>query len=214
MNRSLASAFALLSACGAATRSPPPAAPAEPDPASEPAPDPEPEPTPAPAPAEEGRRHPPPLPVLEAGAALPAPAQEILDEHNRARKLHCAPPLVWSAKVAAAAQRWANKLRDRGCAFEHSRSEYGENLAAGTTGSMPPGAVVQMWLDEERAYDYRRGGFSMEAGHFTQVVWRGTTALGCGMSQCGGNDIWVCNYAPPGNMEGDFKANVLPKSCR
>ena len=42
--------------------------------------------------------------------ALPAFAdksqtREMLDEHNRARSAHCAPPLSWSAKLARVAQR-------------------------------------------------------------------------------------------------------------
>jgi hypothetical protein len=45
-------------------------------------------------------------------------------------------------------------------------------------------------------------------------VWRGTTQLGCGMAQCGGNDIWVCNYDPPGNYQNEYKTNVLPTGCK
>lgn len=182
----------------------PPAEPiaVEPGPAADPAPMPEPAPERVPASA--------PAPA----SALPAAARAMLDEHNRARAQHCAPALTWSPKVAAAAQRWANHLRDQGCAFEHSQTEYGENLAAGSTGSMSPRQAVAMWMEEKRDYDFGRGGFSMKTGHFTQVIWRGSSQLGCGMSSCDGMDIWVCNYAPPGNMEGEYKQNVLPESCR
>ncbi len=145
---------------------------------------------------------------------LSADAQTLLDEHNRYRAAHCAPPLTWSDEVAQVAQGWADSLRDDGCAFEHSRTPYGENLAGGTTGALPPEAVVEMWYREVDKYRFPDGGFSMETGHFTQVVWRDTTELGCGMSRCGGMDIWVCNYAPPGNMGGAYKTQVLPTSCR
>jgi hypothetical protein len=37
-----------------------------------------------------------------------------------------------------------------------------------------------MWYGEIAKYDFRRGGFSMDTGHFTQVVWRSTTTIGCG----------------------------------
>lgn len=38
-------------------------------------------------------------------------------------------------------------------------------------------------------------------GHYTQVVWRDSERLGCGVGDCtGGGEIWVCNYDPPGNV--------------
>ena len=70
-----------------------------------------------------------------------------------------------------------------------------------------------MWYDEIKQYRFPDGGFSMQTGHFTQVVWRGTTQVGCGHSQCNGNDIWVCEYDPPGNWEGQYRENVLPTAA-
>ena len=35
-------------------------------------------------------------------------------------------------------------------------------------------------------------------GHFTAVVWKSTTHLGCGYSYCQGRFIYVCNYYPSG----------------
>ncbi len=153
-------------------------------------------------------------PASGGGGGLPADAQTLLDEHNRYRAAHCAPPLEWSDELAAVAQGWADQLRDDGCAFEHSRTKYGENLAAGTSGALPPEAVVEMWYREVDQYAFPDGGFSMETGHFTQVVWTDTRRLGCGVAACGGFDIWVCNYDPPGNFEGQYAKKVLPTSCR
>jgi uncharacterized protein YkwD len=141
--------------------------------------------------------------------------QPILDAHNRVRARHCAPPLTWSFKLQEVARDWANRLRDAGCKFEHRpNSKYGENLAAGTAGVLDGGSVLQMWYDEAKLYSFGKGSFSMETGHFTQVVWRGTTQIGCATSACRGMDIWVCNYDPPGNVHTLFQANVLPETCR
>jgi len=161
------------------------------------------EPTPASAPP----------PVKPAGG-LSADSQTILDTHNRYRAQHCAPPLTWSPKLAAAAQLWANTLKAKGCAFEHSGGPTGENLAAGTTGALDAKATVAMWYDEIKGYSFKQPGFSMQTGHFTQVVWRGTTQIGCGMSQCKGLDVWVCEYDPPGNWEGQYREQVLPVGCK
>jgi hypothetical protein len=40
-------------------------------------------------------------------------------------------------------------------------------------------------------------------GHFTQIVWRASTTLGCGKATGkDGNDYVVCNYDPAGNIAG------------
>lgn len=157
-------------------------------------------------------------PTMEPVAASPdAPRGDgaaWVDAHNRFRAKHCAAALTWSAKLAEVAQRWANALRDRGCQFGHSGGKFGENLAAGTKGTLDPASVVKMWYDEIAQYRFPDGGFSMETGHFTQVVWRGTQRVGCGHSQCKGMDIYVCEYDPPGNWEGQYRDNVRPRGCR
>jgi uncharacterized protein YkwD len=141
-------------------------------------------------------------------------AQQLVDAHNRLRAKHCAKPLTWSPRLAQVAQQWANTLRDKGCMFGHSGGDLGENLAAGTSGTLDADAVVRMWYDEVAHYRFPNGGFSAQTGHFTQVVWRGTARVGCGRSQCKGMDIWVCEYDPAGNWEGQYRENVLPTGCR
>lgn len=158
---------------------------------------------------------PAPPPQRTASSGLPAEMQTLLDSHNRVRAQHCAQPLGWSTKLAASAQAWADALAAKGCAFEHSRTKYGENLAAGSAGALDAGGVTAMWYDEIDKYNFKRAGFSMETGHFTQVVWRQTSLLGCGRSTCdNGMEIWVCQYDPPGNIHSQFSANVSPKRCK
>lgn len=166
------------------------------------------------------------MPVEAAPAADPPPApspakqpkgsvaQRFVDAHNQARAKHCAAPLTWSPKLATYAQKWADSLRAKGCQFGHSGGPYGENLAAGTEGVLDPEATVAMWYDEIKLYKFPDGGFSMQTGHFTQLVWRGTKQVGCGHAACKGNDIWVCEYDPPGNWDGEYRTNVLPKGCK
>lgn len=148
-----------------------------------------------------------PVPAKGAGAAW-------LNAHNEKRAKHCAPPLEWSATLAKVAQTWAEQLKAKGCAFGHSNNnKYGENLAAGTIGALDPETTVGMWYDEIKLYKFPNGGFSLKTGHFTQVVWKSTTKVGCGHVQCNGNDIYVCNYDPPGNWERQYSKEVLPTSC-
>ena len=141
-------------------------------------------------------------------------SRAIVDSHNRFRRDHCAPPLTWSDALASSAQSWADTLKADGCALAHSTDNgYGENLFFGG----PPGAfellgAVDTWYSEVKHYDYGSPGFSMQTGHFTQVVWRGTKEVGCGAATCVGGDIVVCNYYPAGNVQNEFKTNVYETS--
>lgn len=150
----------------------------------------------------------------EPAAAEPtdALARELLGAHNRYRAHHCARPLVWSADLARTASDWAAALRDDNCAFQHSQTAYGENLAAGT--SLSGAAAVELWYREAEQYNYRKHGFSMATGHFTQMVWAATRAVGCGTARCQGMQLWVCHYDPPGNVLSLFPENVQPASCK
>ncbi|KAI5835892.1 PR-1-like protein [Schizophyllum commune Tattone D] len=138
-------------------------------------------------------------------AAVNDDVQQWLDLHNAERAKHGADPLTWSDEVAKYAQDYSAK-----CVWEHSGGQYGENLAAGP-GLTIEGAV-NMWNEESKDYDPANPQYS----HWTQVVWKGTTQLGCGVTVCpsvAGMDnasLYVCSYNPPGNYIGEFGENVQP----
>lgn len=152
--------------------------------------------------------------VVQPAHEAPAKLAPFVEAHNRYRARHCAPPVSWSPKLAAVARQWAQSLRERGCPLEHSRNRYGENLAAATAGALSPEQVTAMWYREVERYDFSSPGFSFEAGHFTQLVWAATREIGCAEVSCNGIELWVCNYAPAGNVHGQFAENVLPTPCR
>ncbi|KIY66447.1 PR-1-like protein [Cylindrobasidium torrendii FP15055 ss-10] len=133
-----------------------------------------------------------------------AEPQEYLDAHNSVRAQHNAAPLVWDDALAQYAQDYANK-----CVWQHSGGPYGENLAAGSEPLTAAGAV-KMWADEEKDYDPANPQYS----HYTQVVWKSTTKLGCGVAKCDNilegftADYYVCSYDPAGNVIGQFPENV------
>jgi uncharacterized protein YkwD len=114
------------------------------------------------------------------------------------------PPLAWSGAVADVAQAWADN-----CMFQHSGGMYGENIYAGTNAATPQ-AVVDAWMAEASSYDYATNTCTGTCGHYTQVVWRASARLGCGVASCTENSpfnggpwqIWVCNYDPAGNFAG------------
>ncbi|CAI5499433.1 unnamed protein product [Closterium sp. Naga37s-1] len=135
----------------------------------------------------------------------------ILEEHNKARQEVGVPDLAWDDGVAATAQEWANELASIGCPLEHGGAEgLGQNLywlsPAGLIPQEDRGAV-QSWVDEKADWtpspipDGCADG--KMCGHYTQVVWRDTTHVGCASAQCpDGSGMWVCDYSPPGNFVG------------
>jgi pathogenesis-related protein 1 len=156
------------------------------------------------------RGAPPAAPFTAPPAAPPAARAEparfagMLAAHNRARRAVGVPDLQWSDRLARIAQGWADRLRGEGCAMRHSGTAgIGENLAWAAGQHLSPAAVVAMWVEEARAFNPGNGTCAAGAvcGHYTQVVWRDTHLVGCGMASCGGSEVWVCNYSPPGNVE-------------
>lgn len=115
------------------------------------------------------------------------------------------PALTWNATAAATAQAWAN-----GCSFNHNpgRGSLGENIAF-STGTMTPEFTVQLWASEAQYYTLATNSCvpGQVCGHYTQLVWRNTTSVGCAQANCpAGPTQWrywvVCNYSPPGNWVG------------
>lgn len=138
----------------------------------------------------------------------------IVGAHNAVRSSVVPTPnealgaLSWSDAAAAVARSWAS-----GCTFAHNpnRGNLGENIYAASAGyGSTPASVVQNWASESSNYDYASNSCSGVCGHYTQVVWRATSAVGCAVQQCTGGgpfgggswELWVCDYAPPGNYTG------------
>ena len=129
----------------------------------------------------------------------------MLAAHNAARREAGVPALQWSDSLTTSAQRWADTLRANGCNMRHSGARnLGENLAWAGGQTLSPSQVVGMWVGERRTYDAARNTCAPGAvcGHYTQVVWRSTTQIGCAKAQCGRSEVWVCQYTPPGNYVG------------
>ncbi len=71
------------------------------------------------------------------------------------------------------------------------------------------------WYGEKAAYNFNEPGFSEATGHFTQLVWKGSKKLGCGIAFANKNTtaIIVANYDPPGNFDGEYGDHVLAPTC-
>lgn len=148
-------------------------------------------------------------PVVVIGKE-PGVLKGITEAHNVFRRKTAGglPDLVWDNSIAAYAQSWANHLKkNNNCNMEHrsgsnNKKKYGENLAWAGGQEFSSLDPVQMWYDEIKDYDYKNNSCSGVCGHYTQVVWKKSKRVGCGMARCGKSEVWVCNYDPPGNYVG------------
>lgn len=155
-----------------------------------------------------------PMSALLLSAAEPNTQFEtqILAAHNIERAGLGLPPLTWDDELAVGAKQWSSYLA-KARRFEHSPNEpgaqpVGENIWGGTAGRFQPVSMVGLWIAEKQHYQpgvfprNSRTGDVRDVSHYTQVIWRQTTKVGCGISRAYNEDILVCRYARAGNIIG------------
>ncbi|XP_037069417.1 venom allergen 5-like [Pollicipes pollicipes] len=166
--------------------------------------------------------------VHERGTSA-ADRAEILSAHNAIRQAvrsgqyasenlpaaAAMPDLVWDNELATVAQRWADQ-----CASGHdqcrsvARFYVGQNLAWSWGGAKDwTNRAIGQWFHGELP-NFQQSGLKFTSGrdpvsggvigHLTQVIWAGTTKVGCGYIAVQ-DDTWVkrtfaCNYGPGGNI--------------
>lgn len=131
--------------------------------------------------------------------------------HNRERAATGAALLSWDRNLAAGAAAYGPQLASRGRLAHsprESRPGQGENLWMGTRGAYSLEEMVGSWSDEKRLLrpgtfpNVSRSGKWSDVAHYTQMVWRGTTRVGCAVHRSRDWDFLICRYSPPGNVVG------------
>lgn len=144
-------------------------------------------------------------------AATPTFAAQLLQAHNLERRELGAAPLLWDARLAAAADAYARELARTGHwghAPAHQRIGQGENLWMGTRGYFTAERMVAEWASGKRLFEpgifpnVSRSGNWTDVGHYTQIVWPATTRIGCSLRSSAEWDYLVCRYSAPGNTMG------------
>ncbi len=132
----------------------------------------------------------------------------ILKIHNNERAAVSVTPLVWSNTLAADAKSWAEHLAKIGTLQHSTGNGYGENLSF-RSDSRGPSAIstaslLQGWVNEKNGYSvhpFQWPGDKAQ-GHYTQMVWKTTTKIGCGIATSGNSVYLACQYTPQGNIQG------------
>lgn len=148
-----------------------------------------------------------------------AEIDEIIRIHNQVRAEVGTAPLKWNCDLAKFSQSWA--VTDT---FEHSTQQQrdqiikggnaGENLAVDSSSTATMAALNKGWIDEKAFYTYENNSCAAGkvCGHYTQMVWKATNEIGCGVIRNsnsmgaeykGQASYFVCTYYPGGNNDGE-----------
>lgn len=163
-----------------------------------------------------------PLPAFSQGNAIQPEA--IVRAHNLLRKQVGSPEMKWSDQLARQAARHIKTMRENGCKMSHNGP--GENLywasplqtateknALGqwrwhnSVQNVSEQYVVEAWGSEKKWYSADanscRAPLGKTCGHYTQIVWKNTTEVGCAKAVCTDkSQVWLCIYSPTGNIIG------------
>lgn len=135
--------------------------------------------------------------------------KEILAAHNKYRTEVGVPELKWSESLESEARKWAERL-SKSQDFKHSGvSAQGENIWIGTSKRFTFEQMVDSWGSEKKNFKYgkfpevSRTGNWFDVGHYTQIIWKNTTKVGCaGVDGPDGMFRFVARYKGPGNFRG------------
>ncbi|PWZ15818.1 Pathogenesis-related protein 1 [Zea mays] len=139
-------------------------------------------------------------------AAQKSVEDDVVDLHNAARADVGVKSVSWNDSLATYAESYAETRQDD-CQLKFSDGPYGENLFWGAAGTNWTAAdVVGLWVAQKQYYDHASNtcAAGKKCGAYTQVVWRGTTSIGCAAVVCSneGGVFAICSYNPPGNLDG------------
>ena len=131
-------------------------------------------------------------------------ANEFMHAHNWVRNEYKLPSLTWDEKLASYARKYLME-RYEDCKLVHSTASYGENMFWGKKLHWTPSDAVYYWYMEKNYYDFN--SLKCEpppkfCDHFTQIIWRDSTHVGCALQHCKNNGtgmLIACEYNPPGN---------------
>ena len=140
----------------------------------------------------------------------------LLAQHNKYRKMHDAPELTLDNELIKLASDYSAALAFKSDIFSitpsgsknKNKENLGENIFTCTSVIKPDcydvssTKPVDEWYNEINNYNYSQPGFTIDSSHFSQLVWKETSKMGCGASVRDDGVTYkvVCNYYTAGNI--------------
>eukprot|EP01060_Flectonema_neradi_P033571 TRINITY_DN566_c0_g1_i4.p1 TRINITY_DN566_c0_g1~~TRINITY_DN566_c0_g1_i4.p1 ORF type:complete len:477 (+),score=125.55 TRINITY_DN566_c0_g1_i4:57-1487(+) len=153
----------------------------------------------------------------------------VVAKHNEFRAQHGACPLTYDTLIAdysVGSSGFQKTCKQKSLQHnnppQYSKGRLGENLAmVGGKKDLhnwdPAEGVYNWYCGEEGCWNYGSSTESGTTGHMTQVVWKDTTKVGCGLCHIDSgsftNVYLICNYETAGNFGsmgsgGGYEKNV------
>jgi len=133
---------------------------------------------------------------------------DCLEPQNALREEVIAPALTWAPDLAVSAQAYAEELAATDDYKHSGKAGVGENMNRGTKGAYTVQQLISAWAAEKKYYvagtfpNVSSTGNWEDVGHYTQVIWKATKEVGCGEASSAKWTYLVCQYKPPGNVQG------------
>lgn len=126
----------------------------------------------------------------------------ILGMHNDERLESGLRELVWDCKLAVLAQAWVILG-----VVEHQNMYFGENIFVASNTKTNISEVFARWNLEKANWSNTSGTClrGKTCSHYTQIMAKESERVGCGINRANMGKwplFLVCNYDPPGNMNG------------
>jgi uncharacterized protein YkwD len=145
--------------------------------------------------------------------------KSMVDSINQYRAKHGVPPVELDQELVDYAKSRAEHVADKGALVHDGTQGYGENLASASSSEPTVGPATQAadsWYGEIKDYNFEdlATNATKTIGHFSQLVWKGSTKIGagrvCGTEDNTWHDTYIAvNFSPAGNMSGAYQDNVL-----
>ena len=145
----------------------------------------------------------------------------LLQEHNKYRYIHNVKKLTLDNKIINAATVYAESLASNSIPYYlepsgiyyNENEKYGENLFQCNKKSCKMdniSLVTTIWYNESLNYDFSLNEGNKETNNFTQMVWKDTKKMGCGIGVRNDESYKiVCFYYPRGNVDEKYNENVF-----
>ncbi|KAF1745501.1 hypothetical protein MXB_4032, partial [Myxobolus squamalis] len=137
--------------------------------------------------------------------------KEAIKYHNQFRSKHLCGPISWDVNLFEQAKNHAKYMASINRVEHDKNTKDGENIVVMKGGNLSGKAASTCWYNEIRNYRFDNPCFTPNAGHFTQLVWKGSKLFGYGEAKSTNGTVYVvARYSPSGNVDEEFSNNVLP----
>ena len=143
--------------------------------------------------------------------------EELLNNNNEYREKHGVPLLILNPSLTTKANEYANLMVENNCIMnkeiEYMGEKCGKNIFIKKCQNYDWKIVCDEWYKEINEYNFidMKKNNKEKCKNFTQLIWKETKEVGFGWAHSNTGNLCVVGvYYPCGNIEGEYKENVLP----